>query len=878
MQQVSLGIFAHVDAGKTTLCEALLYEQGTIRKLGRVDHRDSLFDSHELERRRGITIFSKQASFILDDARFTILDTPGHVDFVSEAERVLPVTDIAVFVVSGKDGIQAHGETLWRLIKSYRRPAVIFVTKMDLANSSEEEIFSDIRKDLGDELFTMENHQERLFVSPSCCEEIATVDEKILESYLEKGTIELSSLKGYFLQGKAVPVIFGSGLKLQGIDELLKVISILRPDSSAGETFSGRVFKISRDDRNNRLTHLRVTGGKLSVRDEIRYTDTKGKEYSEKITGIREYNGERFVQISDAPQGSIVEVTGLTSTYAGQGLGEGEESIRTVSEPVFVYSIEPEEHVDLPVFLRQLHELEEEDPLLRFSYDEVYDAVFVQLMGDVQIEILQELIRNRFNVECSIKAGKVLYKETIRDKVEGIGHYEPIRHYAEVHLILEGSRINSGISISSRCPTDELDKNWQSDIIDYLENTRLTGVLGNFPVTDLNIYLMGGRVSLSHTDSSDIREATRRAFRQGLMKADSMILEPYYYYELRLPTGQVGRAITDIRNMKGDFEILALNEEESLIRGYCPVSEMQGYSSKVMFYTSGKGRLSTSFDSYREAHDPDAVLEGIDYDPERDTENPADSIFFKHGAGFHVKWNEVEKYMHMDRFLEKNDGMVMGKVHRQISLDEQQVEEILNREFGEKRRKQYRPSEYKYSSVIKGYDPNKKRYVFIDGYNLLFADEELKTVAKTNIDAARNRLIDMMADYEAYTGIEVVVVFDAYLNSEQTEKRFSDNGVEVIYTDYTVTADAYLEKMANEIGKNDYVKVVSSDNLVRMGVFGSGVTCSSCRLFLEEFRKTRRDIIEFLEKNNMKTDTKIRDIVDEEILKKWKTIVNYSQE
>ena len=497
----------------------------------------------------------------------------------------------------------------------------------------------------------------------------------------------------------------------------------------------------------------------------------------------------------------------------------------------------------------------------------------------VQIEVLQELIENRFGVVCSIDKGNVLYKETIRGRVEGIGHYEPIGHYAEVHLIIEGTERNSGINIISRYSTDKLDRNWQNVITDYLENSRLSGVLGNFPLTDVTIYLMAGGVSLDHTSSDDLREATQRALRQGLMKADSMILEPYYYYELKLPTHQIGRAISDIRVMSGTFEMETLNEEESVVKGYCPVSEMQGYSSEVMLYTSGTGRLSTSFDSYREAHDEEKILAGIDYDPERDVENSPDSIFFKHGAGFHVKWNEVEKYMHMGSYLVKQEDMVYGKVHRQISLDEQQVEDILNRELGEKRRKPYsQHTVYKHSEVRKGYDPNKKKYVFIDGYNLLFADDELKEIAKTNLEAARGRLIDMMADYEAYTGIEVLIVFDAYMNSEQTEKRTSENGVEVIFTDYTVTADAYLQKMANEIGKNDYVKVVSSDNLVRLGVFGSGVTCSSCGLFLEELKRTREDIMDFLEKNNMSTDTKLKDIVDEEILEKWKATVNYSQE
>ena len=716
-------------------------------------------------------------------------------------------------------------------------------------------------------------------VTENCCEDIATADEKILEKYLDTGNIEIGDIKEAFLRGDVTPVIFGSGLRLKGVSDLIEIIGLLSPETERKEAFSARVFKISRDDRNNRLTHMKVTGGKLSVRDEITYTDARGNAVSEKVTSIRDYNGEKFVQINEAEQGSVVEVTGLSATYAGQGMGEDEKYVRPVSEPVFVYTVIPETAVDIPVFMKQLHELEEEDPLLKFTYDELYHAIFVQLMGDVQIEVLQELIENRFGVVCSIDKGNVLYKETIRGRVEGIGHYEPIGHYAEVHLIIEGTERNSGINIISRYSTDKLDRNWQNVITDYLENSRLSGVLGNFPLTDVTIYLMAGGVSLDHTSSDDLREATQRALRQGLMKADSMILEPYYYYELKLPTHQIGRAISDIRVMSGTFEMETLNEEESVVKGYCPVSEMQGYSSEVMLYTSGKGRLSTSFDSYREAHDEEKILAGIDYDPERDVENSPDSIFFKHGAGFHVKWNEVEKYMHMGSYLVKQEDMVYGKVHRQISLDEQQVEDILNRELGEKRRKPYsQHTVYKHSEVRKGYDPNKKKYVFIDGYNLLFADDELKEIAKTNLEAARGRLIDMMADYEAYTGIEVLIVFDAYMNSEQTEKRTSENGVEVIFTDYTVTADAYLQKMANEIGKNDYVKVVSSDNLVRLGVFGSGVTCSSCGLFLEELKRTREDIMDFLEKNNMSTDTKLKDIVDEEILEKWKATVNYSQE
>ena len=621
-----------------------------------------------------------------------------------------------------------------------------------------------------------------------------------------------------------------------------------------------------------------MTGGSISVRDEITYRDKKGELITEKISGIRDYNGEKYVQLQDASQGSVIEVTGLTATYAGQGLGEDEASIRPVSEPVFVFTVVPEGPVDIPVFMKQLRELEEEDPLVRFTYNELYHAIFVQLMGNVQVEVLQNVIENRFSVACRIEKGNVLYKETIKGKVEGVGHYEPVRHYAEVHLIIEEGTRNSGINVSSRCSTDKLDKNWQAVITDCLENMSLRGVLGNFPLTDINVYLMGGQVSLSHTDSSDVREATRRAMRQGLMKAESVILEPYYYYELRLPSTQIGRAVNDIRNMSGTFDMETLDGDESRIKGYCPVSEMQGYSSVVMGYTSGKGRLSTSFDSYREAHDREKILSAVDYDPERDVENSPDSIFFKNGAGFHVKWNEVEKYMHMDNFLTEEKSREKEKPRRITSLDEREIEAILNRELGQKRRKPVPDTPPKKPKVVMGYDPDKKRYVFIDGYNLLFADSELKKLARRNIDAARSKLIDMMADYESYTGTEVLIVFDAYMNSEQREKRSSEKGVEVIYTDYTVTADAYLEKMANEIGRNDYVKVVSSDNLVRIGVFRSGVTCSSCSLFLEEIRNTKNEITEFLRKNNMRADTRISDIVDGEILEKWKQIVNYSQD
>ena len=874
MKQITVGVLAHVDAGKTTLCEALLYRAGAIRKLGRVDNRDSWFDTHTLERARGITIFSKQASFTLDDSRITLLDTPGHVDFGAEAERTLSVLDCAVLVISGTDGVQPHTETLWRLLQRYNVPTMVFVTKMDLLSRERAVLMKELQSLLSPACCDMSALPAEGALPDALCEDIASLDEALMERYLEGGAVTAEDAAQLFRCGALLPCFFGSGLRLAGVDPLLTALCSWPAEPAYGEEFAARVYKISRDAQGARLTHLKLTGGQLSVRDAIRYTDSAGVEHSEKVTALRLYSGEKFSTAEQLTPGMIAAVTGLDHTFAGQGLGTEPPLSQPVLEPVLGYRVRLPEGTDARTMLPKLAQLEEEDPLLRIVWQPHLGEIHLRLMGEIQTEVLQSLISQRFGIDVTFDEGQVLYKETILNKVEGIGHYEPLRHYAEVHLLLEPLPRGSGIVLASGVHTDKLALNWQRLVLYNLEEKQHIGVLGGFPLTDVKITLCAGKAHLKHTEGGDFRQAALRAVRQGLMQAKSCLLEPVYRFTLTLPTPLVGRALGDIRLMGGSFEVEALENGDSLVTGRAPVGEMQGYASVVASYTGGRGRLSCVADGYEPCHNEADVLAQIAYDPERDVENTPDSVFCRRGAGYNVKWNEVAQYMHLESTL-KPDSALQKERRRQFNLDEKALEELMEREFGPIRRREYGTPRRVHEAESSAGSAPRRQHLLVDGYNVLFDHPELKELSQRSLDLARTRLMDMLADYRGFTGCDVVLVFDAYRSADNTGKRFAHHGIEVVYTEAGQTADAYLERMAQRIGKDDMVRVVSNDILVGIGAAGAGVHRMSCKTLYEEMQRVNARISEIIAERGLPQGQRIGDLLSEEELEQWRTKLNF---
>ena len=865
MSQTAIGIFAHVDAGKTTLCEAILYVSGVIRKLGRVDHKDSWFDTFSLERKRGITIFSKQATFSYEGSDFTIIDTPGHVDFVAEAERTIPILDMAVLVISGTDGVQPHTETLWNLLSRYQIPTLIFVTKMDMSLNDQEILFSEMRKQLSSSCILVNGSID----SETVQEEIATQEPLLMQYYLDHNKLENTDVVSAFYNRSFFPVIFGSGLQVEGITELLSLFHYFKKTPHKNDLFGARVYKITHDIKGNRLTHIRVLGGTIKTRDIITYHSAGGKEISEKITGIRLYNSDKYTSLNEAKTSEVVTLTGLSETYAGEGLGSIEDT-QAYLEPVLRYELKPQGDLDPRSVYQTLLELQEEEPQLRLSWDSLNNAIHVHLMGNIQIEVIKSLIWDKYRIDVEIADSQVLYKETIASITEGVGHFEPLRHYAEVHLLLEPGEPGSGLTFGSVLPTDRLGSTWQNMILYHLQEKKHKGVLGGFPLTDVKITLVAGRISLKHTEGGDIREAALRAVRQGLMNAKNTLLEPFYRYSLIVPTINVGRAVNDIQLMSGDFEINTLDNGTSQITGSAPVSEMQYYQSEVAAYTGGYGKLSCVSGGYRPCHNQEEVLESIDYDPLADTANTPNSVFCKQGAGFTVKWNEVTNYMHIESFLKPRSEQVKEK-HRTIDLDEKALEELMLREFGPIRRKQYgTPSIIHNAEKDNDIDEQpRKRHIIIDGYNLMFLMTEKGKIPSGSLDLSRSALVTLLSNYSSYTGTHVLIVFDAYQSTQSENKKYSDNNVDVIFTEYGETADAYIERTANNLGKNDHVRVVSSDNLVRLGVFRSGIQRTSSLYFVDELNNSQSEISLLLEKHNTKGGQNLSDFVDKELLEKW---------
>ena len=819
-RRVVIGITAHVDAGKTTLAEAMLYRTGRLRKLGRVDHGSAAMDSHLLERERGITIFLSQAELPLGDMEVTLLDTPGHVDFSAEMERTLSVLDYAILVISGVDGVQAHTRTLWRLLELYRVPTFLFVTKMDFGRRDRDCLMESLRHELGEGCVDFTPAARDRWM-----EQLATCREDALEAYLDTGMVPEELVRQLVRQRLVFPCWFGSGLKLEGIDEFLEGLARYVEPPAYPAAFSARVFKISHDAQGKRLTHLKVIGGTLRVRDAISYG---GRQ--EKAAQLRIYTGGRFRPVDQVPAGGICAVQGLTATWGGQGLGEREEAVRPVLEPVMRYRMALPPDCDSRVLLPQLRQLEEEDPQLRFTARD--GELHVSLMGRVQAEILRSLVAQRFGVEVELDQGRVLYKETIDAPVEGVGHYEPLRHYAEVHLLLEPLPQGSGLVLATRCPEDDLDRSWQRLIMTHLQEKTHLGVLTGSPVTDMKITLMSGRAHIKHTEGGDFRQATYRAVRQGLMQARSRLLEPYYAFRLEVPPEQLGRAISDVRLRSGSFDAPEEAGDMTLLRGRVPVTEFDDYAQEAA--------------GYGPCHNPDAVIAAADYDPEADLENTPDSVFCAHGGGFPVKWNRVAEYMHLPGCLEKPRDEEAPVRRRCIRLDDAELEAIMAREFGPVRRPLYRAPEKRETLPDTGLREIGQRYYVVDGYNVIFDWDELHALADRDLSAARERLMDTLCGWAAFTHTRVVLVFDGYKVPGNTGEKFDYRGIHVVYTRERETGDMYIERFLQQVGKNDRVRVVTSDGLIQLSAVRTGAMRMSSAEFGRQVAEASDQIQAFI--------------------------------
>ena len=807
---ISIGMLAHVDAGKTTLSEALLYRCGVLRALGRVDHGDTHLDTHALERSRGITIFSKQARLETPRLAMTLVDTPGHVDFSAEAERTLPILDCAVLVISGADGIQAHTLTLWRLLQAYQVPTFLFINKMDLPGLSKSALLTQLQRQLSPNCvdFTLSPGQ--------IAENAALCDEALLETYLSGGQITNGNLHSLIAQRKLFPCCFGSALKLEGIDTLLSTLDTFAPAPEYPQAFGAKVYKISRDPQGNRLTWLKITGGSLKVRSLL------GEE---KIQQIRLYSGEKFTVTEEIPAGTLCAVTGLCATFIGQGFGSEPQGQPFTVQSVMNYRIHCA--MDPTLLLPKLRLLEEEDPQLQILWDEKLKQIHVQIMGRVQQEVLCQLVRQRFGIDISLDEPKILYKETIEGAVEGVGHFEPLRHYAEAHILLEPLPRGAGLQFDTVCPTDVLEEGYQHLILSHMSEKVHRGVLVGAPITDMKLTLLVGRAHQKHTEGGDFRQATYRAIRQGLMEAKSILLEPWYDFVLTVPTEAIGRAITDIRAMSGRFEPPEAQGDFSALSGCLPAARLGDYADTLAAYTRGRGRLQISLRGYEPCHNTEAVIESTAYDPEADLENTPHSVFCAHGAGFTVKWNEVKEHMHLESGLKEEKPPQI--ITRNLQADDKELEAILLRQFGPIKTELYRPTRNAPATEKLTIRPLRQQYLIVDGYNIIFAWEDLADLAKADLDAARRRLCDRLSSYAGFKKCTLVLVFDGYKQKGSPGSRTVWNNIRVVYTKEGETADAYIEALAAEIGTNYTVRVATSDALVQLSSLRSGVLRVSAR-------------------------------------------------
>ena len=844
MKKLTLGIIAHVDSGKTTLSEGLLYLTGAIRKHGRVDHGDAFLDTFRIERERGITVFSKQARFSTDKMEITLLDTPGHSDFSAETERTFSVLDYCILVISGTDGVQAHTETLWHLLKKYGVPTFVFVNKTDLVGFDRSAVMDDLRKRLGEGFIDFNKRSDDFEESLALC------DESLLEKYMETGKVFDDDITVLIKRRCVFPCFFGSALKLEGIEELICALEKFTAERNYPDIFGARVYKISRDEQGKRLTHLKITGGALSVRAPIKYTSLSGEEKEEKTAQIRLYSGTKFEQVDTVSAGEVCAVSGLTLTYPGLGLGFEENSAGSVLEPVLSYSIILPDGCDARSMYPKLLELQEEDPQLHLSWDDRLSEIRVRLMGKVQTEILKSTISDRFGIDVEFDEGQILYMETIENTVEGVGHYEPLRHYSEVHLLLEPLKRGSGLIFKTDCSEDTLDRNWQRLIMTHLLEKTHLGVLTGSPITDMKITLKSGRAHLKHTEGGDFRQSTYRAVRQGLMTAKSVLLEPVYAFTLTIPSDQTGRAINDIRMMNGTFDSPETIGDMTVMRGRAPVSAMRNYMSEVITYTRGRGSLNCIPDGYEVCANAEKIIEEIGYNPEADLENTPDSVFCAHGAGFNVKWNEVPEYMHLESCLKAERADEVPKLRTaNLSIDDKELEAIMTREFGPIKRPSYGIPSVS-SSEHTSTEKIKTEYLIIDGYNVIFGWDELKKLAEADLSSARDKLMDILSNYKNFKNCELVLVFDGYRVKSNPGEKFDFHGIHVAYTKEGQTGDMFIEKLANDIGRNFAVRVVTSDNLIRLSALRAGVLRISTKEFRDEVNRVNVKIEEILKKQN----------------------------
>ena len=833
-RRLVLGIFAQVDAGKTTLSEALLYKTGALRTLGRVDRGDAHLDTHELERARGITIFSKQARFETEHLAVTLLDTPGHADFAPEAERVMPVIDCALLLVSGTDGVQGHTLTLWRLLQHYGVPVVLFFNKMDLPGADRAALLADARTALSDRCAALDD-----------AESVAISSEALLEHFLNTGALDDTLAADAVAKRELFPCLFGSARQLDGIDELLQALEHLAPVPVYPAELSARVYQIAHDPQGNRLTFLKVTGGTLAVRSAVRCHRPDGEPLEAKVTQLRLYSGAEFEAVQQVPAGDVCAALGLSGLLAGDTLGDAAPDRGAALEPVMSYCIRLPADLDPQLALPKLRLLEEEEPQLRMVWDARLREIRVQLMGAVQLEILQSLIRMRFGWDVTFDTGRISYRETIAAPVEGVGHFEPLRHYAEVHLILAPLPQGSGLVFDTVCSEDVLDRNWQRLILTHLQEKQHLGVLTGSPVTDLRITLAAGRAHLKHTEGGDFRQATYRAVRQGLMKAESILLEPYYAFRLTVPPEQIGRAISDIRAKSGSFDPPVETPGGTLLQGRAPVSELRDYARDVAAYTRGRGRLSCEVAGYFPCHNTEAVVAALAYDPAADLENTPDSVFCSHGAGITIPWDQVEENMHLESVLRPKPAAVPAAAPRvrtqNLDLDEKELQRIIEREFGPQKTPLYRPPAAKAEAAVT-LPPRRKEYLIVDGYNMIFAWDGLREQAGYDLSGARERLLDLLSNYCGFHPCELIVVFDSYRVRGGTGSRSSHNNLRVVYTQEDESADLYIETLVGKIGKNYAVRVATSDALIQLSALRSGVLRVSAAELERELERTNGEI------------------------------------
>ena len=846
-KQIVLGILAHVDSGKTTLSEAMLYRAGVTRRLGRVDHKDAFLDTDALEKARGITIFSKQALLTAGDTDITLLDTPGHVDFSTETERTLQVLDYAVLVVSGTDGVQSHTETLWRLLRRYHVPTFVFVNKMDLPGMERQELLAQLNRRLGEGFVDFGAEQA------DRDEALALCDENLMDRMLDAGQLQDADLIPAIARRHVFPCWFGAALKLEGVDALLDGLDRYTRPAPALEAFGAKVFKVSQDEQGARLTWLRVTGGELKVKAQLT-GEADGEPWAEKANQLRLYSGAKYTLTEAIGPGQVCAVTGLTKACPGEGLGAERDSDLPVLEPVLSYQVLLPEGADVHAALGKLHRLEEEEPQLHVVWNETLGEIHVQLMGEIQLEVLRSLLAERFGLEVEFGPGGILYKETITEPMEGVGHYEPLRHYAEVHLKLEPLPRGSGMQFAADCREEVLDKNWQRLVLTHLEEKQHLGVLTGSPLTDVKITLIAGRAHLKHTEGGDFRQATYRAVRQGLMLAKSQLLEPWYAFRLEVPAENIGRAMSDIQRMEGTFDPPESGEETAVLTGFAPVSTMRSYPMEVVSYTRGRGHLSLTLDGYRPCHNAQEVIAAIGYEPEHDLDNPADSVFCAHGAGFVVPWDQVRSHMHVDSGWGKStrpeqEAAVPQRramAYRATLEEDAELLKIFERTYGPIKR-----------DPLAAFRPVQKRerpdfaaeqweiapeYLLVDGYNIIFAWDELNALSKESLDAARHKLMDILCNYQGFQKCVLILVFDAYRVPGSPGSIEQYHNIHVVYTKEAETADMFIERVTHEIGRNRRVRVATSDGMEQIIILGHGALRVSARMFHEEVQNVEKQI------------------------------------